>query len=69
MKAKEFDKRIENEDFFDFNEFEEVDLNLIIKKTFNNKKIAMLIKQKAKILNISPEKMAEILLAERLGLI
>ena len=69
MKAKEFDERIENEDFFDFNDYEEVNLDSILKKTFENKKIYLLIKQKAKVLGITPEKMAEILLAERLGLI
>ena len=69
MKAKEFDERIENEDFFDFNEYEEVNLNAILKPALKNKKIYLLIKQKADILGITPEKMAEILLAERLGLV
>ncbi len=69
MKAKEFDEKIENEDFFDFNEYEEVDLNAILKESLKNKKIYFLIKQKADILGIKPEKMAEILLAEKLGLI
>ena len=69
MKAKEFDERIENEDFFDFNEYEEINLNAILKPALKNKKIYLLIKQKADILGITPEKMAEILLAERLGLV
>ncbi len=69
MKAKEFDEKIENEDFFDFNEYEEVDLNAILKESLKNKKIYFLIKQKADILGIKPEKTAEILLAEKLGLI
>ena len=69
MKAKEFDERIEKEDFFDFNEYEEINLNNVLKSAFKNKKIYLLIKQKADILGITPEKMAEILLAERLGLV
>jgi len=69
MKAKEFDERIENEDFFDFNEYEEVSLDSIIKPVLKNEKIYLLIKQKADILGITPEKMVEILLAERLGLV
>jgi len=71
MKVQEFDKRIEEEDFFDIvgDNFERVSLNEIIKKSFNNKEIFILIKEKAQKIGISPEKMAEILLAERLGLI
>ena len=70
MKAEEFDKRIEKEDFFDVvKDYEEVDLKKMIKKTFNNQNIYFLVKEKAEKLGITPEKMAEILLAERLGLI
>ena len=71
MKVQEFDKRIEEEDFFDIvgDNFERVSLNEIIKKSFINKEIFILIKEKAQKIGISPEKMAEILLAERLGLI
>ena len=66
MKAKEFDERIDNEDFFDVvDKYEEVKLNEI----FKNKTLYLLIKEKAEKLGITPEKMAEILLAERLGLI
>jgi len=70
MKVQGFDKRIE-EDFFDIvgDNFERVSLNEIIKKSFNNKEIFILIKEKAQKIGISPEKMAEILLAKRLGLI
>jgi len=65
MKVQEFDKRIE-EDFFDIvgDNFERVSLNEIIKKSFINKEIFILIKEKAQKIGISPEKMAEILLAE-----
>ena len=69
MKAKEFDERIENEDLFDLTEVEEVSIKEIVKKSFSNIDIYFLIKEKASKLNISVEKMAEILLAERLGLI
>jgi hypothetical protein len=69
MKAKEFDERIENEDLFDLTEVEEVSIKEIVKKSFSNSDIYFLIKEKASKLNISVEKMAEILLAERLGLI
>jgi len=70
MKAKEFDERIDNEDFFDVvDKYEEVKLNEIIKASFKNKTLYLLIKEKAEKLGITPEKMAEILLAERLGLI
>ena len=69
MKAKEFDERIENEDLFDLVEVEEISLKKVINKTFSNKDIYFLIKEKASKIGISPEKMAEILLAERLGLI
>jgi hypothetical protein len=66
MKAKEFDERIDNEDFFDVvDKYEEVKLNEI----FKNKTLYLFIKEKAEKLGITPEKMAEILLAERLGLI
>ncbi len=64
MKAKEFDKRIEDEDFFEI-----VKLNNILKKSLKNNEIFLLIKQKAEKIGVAPYKMAEILLAERLGLI
>ena len=70
MKVEEFDKRIENEDFFDLVEdYQEVNLNDLLKNTLKNKTIYLLIKEKAEKIGITPEKMAEILLAERLGLI
>ncbi|WP_456479801.1 hypothetical protein [Nautilia sp.] len=71
MKAQEFDTRIEEEDFFDVvgDNYKKVSLNEIIKKSFNNKEIFVLIKEKAQKIGVSPEKMAEILLAERLGII
>jgi len=70
MKVEEFDKRIENEDFFDLVEdYQEVNLNDLLKNTFKNKTLYLLIKEKAEKIGITPEKMVEILLAERLGLI